>query len=320
MSTRLRLATPADDTLLRQLLHDNPMPGWVEMALTREPSYFASHGWFGQDWAVLAEDGPPDAPSCVGMYSASVQPLHLNGQPVALGYLGGLRVQSQERRRIRHLRAGYASIRALVPPGPLQPQRPWWLTVVEAGNAPARRLLEAGVAGLPRYLPLGEASTYALPTARGRAPKRPEAALWRPATAQELPTLLAWQREQARAWQFSPVLDAQLLHRIGLHHTWVHETDGAYQAFAVLWDQRAFKQVMALRYHARIAWALGGYNRLAARRRAAPTLDGAAGRAAGTLPHTGGHAGGAGGGASAGGSAAGVSALHLPGRLLRRGV
>jgi len=60
------LATPADDAALRRLLGDNPMPAWVSMAMTREPSFFAGNNHFGLDWAVIAEavalDGRPAQP------------------------------------------------------------------------------------------------------------------------------------------------------------------------------------------------------------------------------------------------------------------
>ena len=36
-SVNYQLATPADEADLRALLLDNAMPGWVSMALTREP-------------------------------------------------------------------------------------------------------------------------------------------------------------------------------------------------------------------------------------------------------------------------------------------
>ncbi len=109
--TAFRLATAGDDDRLRWLLRDNGMPGWVEMCIEREPSYFAGQDWFGHDWAVLAEEGG----DLVGMYAASVLPLCVNGAVEDVGYLGGLRVQAAHRRRIRHLREGYASIRRLAP-------------------------------------------------------------------------------------------------------------------------------------------------------------------------------------------------------------
>src|SRR5205085_2671642 len=86
---------------------------------------------FGRDWAVIAEDNN----DVIGMYTASVMPVHLNGKPTNLGYLGGLRVNPQHRRRIRYLREGYASIGRFAP----EPV-PWWFTVVAAEDEPAKRL------------------------------------------------------------------------------------------------------------------------------------------------------------------------------------
>ncbi|HVE52766.1 MAG TPA: hypothetical protein VNB23_05235 [Ramlibacter sp.] len=256
--TRLRLAGPADDALLRRLMRDNGMPSWVEMAIEREPSYFAAHGWHGRDWAVLAEDGD----RLVGMYSAAVAPLHVNGVPAAVGYLGGLRVEAAQRHRIRHLRHGYASIRALAP---VRPDLPWWYTVVAEENTAARRLLEAGVRGLPRYRPLGGLTTFAIARARGRACRQ-----WRAARPAEVPQLLAFHAQHAAVHQLAPVLDDALVRRIGVEAFRVHETDGRIAAVAALWDQGAFKQVVARRYHPAIRWGRPLYNAYAALARRVP--------------------------------------------------
>ncbi len=171
--TTFRVATAADDALIRSILRDNGMPTWVEMAIRREPSFFAAADLCGRDWAVIAEE----AGDVIGMYTAAMVPVHLDGQPERLGYLGGLRVRPDYRRKIRYLREGYASIRALAAATGTQP---WWFTVVAAGNENARRLLEAGVRGLPPYQPQGDYVTFALPSARGR-----RRGLWRPATADD---------------------------------------------------------------------------------------------------------------------------------------
>jgi len=86
--TTFRLATEADDDLLRSILRDNAMPTWVDMAIAREPSFFAGKNLFGEDWAVVAEEKG----DVIGIYTASVLPLHIDGRPERLGYLGGLRV------------------------------------------------------------------------------------------------------------------------------------------------------------------------------------------------------------------------------------
>ena len=246
--TVFRLATADDDADLRRLLRENAMPGWVEMSIEREPSYFAGHDVFGRDWAVLAEDGGEP----VGLYAASVLPVCVNGNAERVGYLGGLRVQAAHRQRIRHLREGYASIRQLAP---VQPSLPWWFTVVASENKAARRLLEAGVRGLPRYRAIGNYTTYALAAARGRAH-----GLWRQVQPDELPALLRWQTRLAAQHQFAPVLDEERVRRIGADCVWVCSEGDEFLGMALLWNQSAFKQVVAHRYRGALRWLRPAYN------------------------------------------------------------
>lgn len=246
--TEFRLATVGDDDRLRRLLRDNAMPGWVEMIIEREPSYFVGQNWFGRDWAVLAEEGS----DLIGMYAASVLPVCVNGAVESLGYLGGLRVQTAHRQRIRHLREGYASIRRLMP---ATTSLPWWFTVVATENEVARRLLESGARGLPRYRAIGSYATYAVAATRGRS-----RALWRSLQPGELPSLLAWHRQLAARQHLTPVLDEQSLKRIGTDGVWLCTDGDAFVGMAVLWNQSAFKQVVARRYRGALRWLRPAYN------------------------------------------------------------
>jgi hypothetical protein len=221
--TTFRLATEADDALLRAMLRENGMRTWVEMTMEREPSFFAGKDVFGRDWAVIAEEGD----EAIGMYTASVMPVHLNGAPTHLGYLGGLRVKPQYRRRIRHLRDGYASITRHAPQNV-----PWWFTVIAAENSDARRLLERGVPGLPPYHPQGDYVTFALPVSRGK-----RHGSWRRASADEIVPLY---NKAAAQFQYAPVFDSETAQQLDCYR--------AGDAVAALWDQRAFKQIVARRY------------------------------------------------------------------------
>jgi hypothetical protein len=246
--TAFRVATPQDDAALRAILRQNAMRSWVDMAVEREPSFFAGKNTVGRDWAVLAHEGE----DVVGMYTAAVLPVHVNGRAEQLGYLGGLRVNPRHRGRIRHLREGYASIPRLAQ---APATRPWWFTVVAADNRAARRLLEAGIRGLPSYWPLGEYVMLALPTARGR-----RSGLWRPIGEADLGAMLAFHNACAGRFHFSPVLDEAAVRRIGLQRFFVHQTGGAIAGAAAIWDQRAFKQIVARRYRPPLGALLPAYN------------------------------------------------------------
>lgn len=267
--TTFRIATGADDGTLRSLLRHNAMPTWVDMAVEREPSFFAGKNIFGRDWAVIAEDGG----NVVGMYTASVVPVHVDGRPEQLGYLGGLRVNPSYRRRIRYLREGYASVERMAPSAV-----PWWFTVVASGNTAARRLLEAGVKGLPEYRLQGEYLTFAIPTSRGR-----RHGLWRRAEDADVPRIVEFHNAQAARFQCSPVLDEELVRGIGMERFYIHhvragcpaEAGGtpAFRGVAALWDQRAFKQVVARRYRAPIGALRPLYNAWARAARRIPLPD-----------------------------------------------
>lgn len=248
--TTFRVATEADDALLRSILRDNGMPTWVEMAIEREPSFFAAADLFGRDWAVIAEEKG----DVIGIYTAAVVPVHVDGQPERIGYLGGLRVRPAYRRRIRHLLEGYDSIRPLAPSAGT---RPWWFTVVAAENENARRLLEAGVRGLPAYQAQGDYVTFALPVSRGRRRE-----LWRAAGVNDVAAIVDFYNGLAALFQYSPVLDADLINRIGIAHFYMYER-GELQGVAALWDQRAFKQIVARRYRQPLRALLPAYNALA---------------------------------------------------------
>ena len=257
--TTFRVAGPDDDGTVRALLDETAMPSWVDMAIEREPASFAP-----DEWAVIAEEGS----EVVGIYTASVLAAHVDGRPARLGYLGGLRVKPQFRRRIRHLREGYASVPALA-----REAVPWWFTTIGADNVVARRLLESGVRGLPPYHFRGEYETFALPVSRGkrrgiwqrldgpspgasrhplpaargegRSPVRMASALL-PACGETVPEgrmrgAIALHNALAAQFQCSPVLDEDLVRCAGRFFV----CDGG---VAALWDQRAFKRIVARRY------------------------------------------------------------------------
>jgi hypothetical protein len=237
--TTYALATPDDDATLRALLRDNPMAGWVTMAMEREPSFFAGSNLFGRDWAIIALHG--DTP--VGMYACSEQPVHLNGAPAELGYLGALRIQQRYRNRMRILREGFASVRVwshACGPG-------LWYTAIASENLVACRVLEANLRGMPRYRPVNELVTLAVTKARER-----RHGLWRPARTEEMDRLCAFHNRQASRFQFAPVLSPELAYKTGASF-FVHERQGELVACMALWNQQAYKQVVARAYR----WPLG---------------------------------------------------------------
>jgi hypothetical protein len=229
------LATQDDDDALRSLLRENDMPAWVNISLEREPSFFAGKNPVTQEFAVIARSNN----ALVGMYTYAIQQVYCNEHASSLGYLGGLRVHKSYRNQLRVLKGGFASIDYLMPPS----KNTFYFTSVGSENVKARRLLEAGVSGLPKYLLAGEIVTFALSITQGKASTNG----WRVLTEEDIPAVLAFHAQQAIQYQFSPVLNEHIIRYIGLNNFWIHYDNGI-EACAAIWDQSAYKQIVARQY------------------------------------------------------------------------
>lgn len=257
----LRLAVESDDADLRALLRTNSMPSWVTMSTEREPSFLDSLNHFGSERVVIARDGK----AAVGMYLCAEHPVHINGRAENFRYLGGLRVNPAYRHRLRVLRDGYASIRSLS--GATDPDT--WYTSVAAENAAARRLLEARLRDLPAYVAQGELVTLALPRARGK-----QLRLWRRPGIAEIESMCDLHNAFAGRFQLSPELTPARVRNTGADF-FVGETAGGMSGCMALWNQQAYKQVVARDYRQPLAAVLPFYNAWArlTRRVALPCLN-----------------------------------------------
>lgn len=242
------VASRAEEPELRRLLRENPLGGRFEITLEREPDAFA--GDFGlaiSQVFVIAYDGKTR--EAVGVCERTVRDAYVDGEVRALPYLGALRVAPSHRRRIGVLRGGFEALRALAEgPGEL----PFALTSITSDNEIARRLLTAGVPGLPIYRPVGDFSTFALRPRRMRI--APDIAA---ATEADLPALAAFLQRSNAKFQFSSVWTKASLERLaalGLRpeHFLLARTQGRIRGCLALWDQRSVRQAVIRRYPALI--------------------------------------------------------------------
>ena len=235
-----RKASPADDGELRATLRSEPMDSWVQLCLEREPSFFAGEGVLGESAAVLAtEVCPPYA--TIGMYTCAFLPVHVNGCPEYVGYLGGLRVKTAYRHKIRIVKGGFSSIPHVVPN---RGTMPFWFTSVADGNSTACRLLEARLKGMPVYRFLGNVATFAFSIAQGK-----RHGVLRQAERQDVPALVDFYNRQSASYQFSPVLTEEWLlglsgrYGLTLKDFWLLKDGGQVRGALAVWDQRTYKQV-----------------------------------------------------------------------------
>lgn len=238
------LATREDEPDVRRLLRDNALGGAFGITLEREPDAFASDFGSSSNHAfIIARD--TRSGQAAGLCERIVRQAWVNGQARALPYIGALRVAQSHRRRIGVLRGGFQALRQLAErPGEL----PFALTSITADNAVARRVLTAGVRGLPLYAPLGDFLTFAMRPERARIADGIAAA-----TDADLPALAAFLQAQNAQFQFAPMwsaADLRGLGRAGLPpgHFLIARQRGAIAGCIAVWDQRAFRQTVIRRY------------------------------------------------------------------------
>jgi hypothetical protein len=235
------IATEADDADIRRLLRENPMPGNISLSLEREPNYFADARLPGEtkQTIVARHNGRV---ICLG--SCTIRLRFINGEPRRVGYLGGLRLDKGVAGRFDIVRGGYEFFRKLQGDSPAD----FYFTSIAADNARARKLLERGLPGMPRYEFIGDFVTVLLPSKHHDSTRN--------ARTNAVPSkeqLIALLNHHNAGRQFAPCWSAEeltALQPLGLrpeNFRFVRK-NGQIAASAALWDQRVFKQTVIRSY------------------------------------------------------------------------
>lgn len=241
--TRFAIASEADDAAIRRLLRDNPMRGGVDLTFEREPNYFRGVDLAGgDDQTIVAFKDSRLA--CMGR--CSQHDCWVNGETQRAGYLAELRLDESARGKLGILREGYQYFHTLQSENPAN----LYFTSIAADNERARKLLEAGVRGLPTYEFLAELDTLLI-----AVPRRPKAAKLRlrAATMADMPDLVRVLNESGKQFQFATVWTPEpiaSLERNGLPiERFLLATEGdKIVACGALWDQRGFRQTVIRGY------------------------------------------------------------------------
>lgn len=230
-------AGPAQERDVRKILREVALGGEWSIALAREPDGFGGPNLPGerQDM-ILARD--PASGAAVGLCERVVRRAYVGGRVVDLPYLGALRIAPSHRHRIAILRGGFAMVRA-------QCERegdfPAALTAITTDNGPARRVLTAGLKGLPRYVPLCDYSTFALRPRRTRG----DAGI-AVADQADFAPLAAFLSDHLARRDCAPVWSAAALATTPGLRVLVLREGGAITGCIALWDQRASRQALLI--------------------------------------------------------------------------
>jgi hypothetical protein len=234
------LATRADDAAIRWFLTGQPMQGRIGLELRTEPSFFAAVAALGENAEVLVARG---AGEIAGLGVRTRRRVWLHGREQTIGHLSFLRVAEAFRRRREFLRRGFAAL------GDLQRQDPVavHLTAILWENRGARRLLEAGLKGMPLYTPVADVRTFTLGTGDRRMRVMEAAREAGRVNGEEQAALQECVAGRMALMDGAPVIGKLPL---GCDDFAVVRMNGRIVAAAAIWDQRGVRQWMVTRYDA----------------------------------------------------------------------
>ena len=254
MAIAYALAGPDDEGDIRRLLRENAMGGSWQISLEREPDGLGGPHVPGERRAmVIARDGASG--KAVGLCERLVRPAWVNGERRLLPYLGALRIAHSHRHRIAILRGGFQTLRDVAERGD---ECGFALTSIAADNSAARRVLTAGLKGLPRYVPVGALATLMVRARRFR--RDPDIGAVNPEDVPQIGAFLA--REGARR-QFAPLWEEIVATgQAGLTLLALRQ-QGEILGTIGVWDQRGSRQVVVRGMPPLVRALRGGVNLIA---------------------------------------------------------
>lgn len=230
-------ATPADNADILRLLSENPMGGAYWLSLERAPDAFAAPAPREDQVYVIARSAATG--QAVGLCERLVRTAFVNGRVEKLPYLTALRVARSHRNRLAVLKGGFRTLRERAAlPGEL----PFALTSVADDNHVARRVLTAGLKGLPTYRRTGGYATLILRPRRFKA----EADI-SIAEETDLPLVAAFLQRELAQFQFAPVWTEDVLRSLPATFL-LHRAHGEITGCVSLWDQRGTRQSVVRGY------------------------------------------------------------------------
>lgn len=256
------LAETGDDTELRARMAEVFMPGNITLSFRREPSYFAGSRLQGETVQVV-KCVDRQRRQIVGLGCRALSRAWINGKPQRVGYLADLRGRAAYRGGTL-LARGYDYLHHLHRQQPVE----LYYTMILDDNQAARRLLESGRCGLPRYRDCGRFLTPAIFLDLPRRALCPTGIEFARAEPDRLEDILAFVSHWQSRKQLAPVytladFETGRLQGLKAQDIYLALRDGKIVAVCAAWDQREFRQTHVERYSTLLRLLRPAYNVLA---------------------------------------------------------
>lgn len=248
MKISVELAKEKDNKDLLELMARIPMPGFVRVAYRREPNFFDALGVEGKkSQTIVGRD--LETGRIIGAGTRSIKTMYVNGKPMDVGYLSGLRVYKEYRGGM-HLARGYRAFKNLHNGG----GAPFYLCTILDNNIDAKKLT-TGRIGLPVHRDIGQFRCMAIALSQSDRKKARGGINIRSAVPEDAAAIIRFLNTEGRRKQFFPVytekdLFAQngLLRGIAPEDVLMAFSGGQLLGVIAAWDQKKFRRSVVVGY------------------------------------------------------------------------
>ena len=238
------IAGVEDGATLQHLLRTAPSHGAVRILQTREPYFFADANPLGHGMVLVARSNRANP---MLLHEVRDYPVYMDGRQTRALCLRMLRSAEHYRARLGILEHSFLALSGFI-------RKLGFVTnifaAIDHDDADTRRIFEAGLKRLPRFIHQGDIHTSILSVDLGEsAPGLPEGYTLEqaaPENAQELAFLLA---SNNAGWTYAPALDTAQITALLSTRTDISFSDmvilrhgGTAAGCIGIWDQRAYRQ------------------------------------------------------------------------------
>ncbi|MCK5170453.1 MAG: hypothetical protein KAQ75_11295, partial [Bacteroidales bacterium] len=198
---KFELANSSDSRELREIMEEEHSPGSISLIYTRRPDAMTSFGMEGDRTSVIVCRDLENK-IIAGFGALAIRKLFINRQESNVGYLFGIKVRKEYRKKIRIykgfelLESQFADI-------------PFHYTTILDDNPSVQKMMEKKRLYIPAYIPYGKNNIYILKTGcKGKIPKEYN---FRKCTKNDIDSMILFVNKNGKHMQFFPVMSRKQL-------------------------------------------------------------------------------------------------------------